>query len=214
MRNGTSRMEANGRIQGEQGNDGAEAMAILQALKKVNPADSLRIFCDNSGCISKWMKLGEKGNNTMKWGFRAIWNRIQCLMAERKERGSHTEVVWVHSHVDDEHRRTTNRSKLVCACRGEGQEECDPTHRHHVGNDRADQLAKEIISQKREGAQGIATRAEEVAKEVTEFSMVIFVFIHFNFIKNTLFFYKLDATFLCKKHLVTDDRQSCFLLND
>ena len=63
-------------------------------------------------------------------------------MATRKDAGGSTAIHWVHSHVDDEVRRVSNKGKMQCACRGEGATECDPSHEHHMGNGRADELAK------------------------------------------------------------------------
>ena len=142
MRNGNREKEDKGRIEGEQSNDGSEAMAILRALLEVNPEDNIRIYCDNSSCVSKWNKLKEEGVNMVDWSFRATWNRIQGVLAMRKEAGSETAMKWVHSHVSDESRRTSTKSNMTCACRETGETECNPSHRHHIGNDRADTMAK------------------------------------------------------------------------
>ena len=73
----------------------------------------------------------------------------------RKARGSQTTIHWVHSHVDDEERakNTNSKSKLTCACREEGQEVCDPDHRHHKGNAEADTRAG--AGAKKEGADDV-----------------------------------------------------------
>ncbi len=51
--------------------------------------------------------------------------------------------------MDDESRRKSNKSKLTCACREFGQPECHldrdgsvVVHRHHAGNEQADERAK------------------------------------------------------------------------
>ena len=88
----------------------------------------------------KWNKLG---TDTIRWGFRALWDRIASLKGRRDERGANTEMHWVHSHVDDEMRRTQQTKGMVCACREHGEQECDAQHPHHEGNERADRLAKE-----------------------------------------------------------------------
>ncbi len=141
--NGENHREGRGRLQGEQMNDGAEAMAILETLKGVNPSDTLEIYCDSSSCVSKWNKIRNGNTYAMEWGYRAIWNRIQGLLSVRNKCGSQTNMRWVHSHVDDETRRTSKNSKMTCACREKGETECNPTHRHHRGNERADEEAKE-----------------------------------------------------------------------
>ena len=135
--------EGRGRLQGEQMNDGAEAMAILENLKGTNPNDAIEMYCDNSSCVSKWSRLVNGDTYAMEWGYRAIWNRIQGLLKVRNKCGSVTSMRWVHSHVDEEKRRTSKNSKMTCACREEGETECNPRHRHHIGNEKADEEAKE-----------------------------------------------------------------------
>ena len=129
----------NGRLAGTQSNDGAEAAAILAAMLMVHPEEGLTFYCDNQGCIQKWERLGKE--STMRWGYRAIWNRIQSLKGLRESTGCPMGMRWVHSHVDDETRRKHGNKK--CACRERGELECNPTHRHHMGTETADAEAKE-----------------------------------------------------------------------
>jgi ribonuclease HI len=137
---GTSSTRANGRMPGKQSNDGAEAMAILRGLLMVSPQDKATFYCDNQGCVRKWAKLGTE--STMRWGFRAVWNRIGALKDEREKLGNPMRMAWVHSHVDDEARRVMPTKKMACACRENGEQECNEYHRHHAGNDEADKEAK------------------------------------------------------------------------
>jgi ribonuclease HI len=159
MDDGQVQRQSEARLAGEQSNDGAEARAVLEAMLMVNPHDNISIYCDNSGCVSKWGKLQE-GVNPLTWGYRAIWLRIHRMVCERKSRGSKTTIQWVHSHVDDEERARNTKSKLTCACREDGQEVCDPEHRHHKGNAEADTRAG--AGAKEEGADDVveATRGE------------------------------------------------------
>ena len=137
---GTSSTRANGRMPGKQSNDGAEAMAILRGLLMVSPQDKATFYCDSQGCVRKWAKLGTE--STMRWGFRAVWNRIGALKDEREKLGNPMRMAWVHSHVDDEARRVMPTKKMACACRENGEQECNEYHRHHAGNDEADKEAK------------------------------------------------------------------------
>ena len=161
MHDGSEEREEIGRLAGRQSNDGAEARAILEAMLQVHPEDDLAIFCDNSGCISKWERLLE-GHDPTTWGVRAIWLRISGLQRERGRRGSDTAVRWVHSHVDDTERAANVKSNLRCACREQGEECCDEEHRHHVGNAKADVLAGKgaEIDLTREEDRREATRGE------------------------------------------------------
>ncbi len=143
LSDGNEERDGCGRVQGKQSNDGAEAAGILRALLRVNPKDDLDIYCDNTGCISKWGKVNKPGQPTEKWGYRAIWNRIGLLKVLRHEKGARTSMNWVHSHVEEGSRKDSSRSKFRCACLEVGQVECDPLHPHHVGNEKADMLAKE-----------------------------------------------------------------------
>jgi ribonuclease HI len=133
--------DAKGRVSGKQSNDGAEAEAILQALLRIHPNERATFYCDNQGCVLKWGKLGKE--STLRWGFRAIWNRIAALKEHRETSGSRMRMKWVHSHVDDETRRTQVTKKMECACRTNGENECDATHEHHIGNTKADLQAKD-----------------------------------------------------------------------
>ncbi len=153
----------NGRLAGAQNNDGAEAEAILQALLNTNPGENMSFFSDNQGCIRKWRKLGTE--STLKWGYRAIWNRIHKLKDLREANGTTTNMNWVHSHVDDEERRTQRTAHMACACRENGEQECDPNHRHHIGNEKADTEAKKGAYKHR------ATEVDEVAKGEFKFAL-------------------------------------------
>ena len=135
-----------GRVAGKQSNDAAETTAILQALLNTNPRDELTIYCDNQGCIDIWNKIHKAGIVEIESQNRAIWNRILGMVKHRKNVGNPAEIRWVHSHVDDEKRRkNVSKAKYRCACGGTtectrpGEEE----HWVHVGNERADEEAKE-----------------------------------------------------------------------
>ena len=70
-------------------------------------------------------------------------------MHHRNEGGSHTNFVWIHSHVDDPNRlRWNNKWLRPCGCGGitiQDHKECDPEHKHHLGNALADELATEAL---------------------------------------------------------------------
>ena len=141
MSDGNESREAWGRTQGRQTNDAAEAESILEAMLRINLEDNLEIYSDNSGCVNRWRSLKGGRPSIIEWSSRAIWLRIYNLMTHRERTGARTEIRWVHSHVDDESRRKS-KSEIKCACREEGQEECNPHHRHHKGNEEADRRAK------------------------------------------------------------------------
>ena len=141
MSDGNESREAWGRTQGRQTNDAAEAESILEAMLRINLEDNLEIYSDNSGCVNRWRSLKGGRPSIIEWSSRAIWLRIYNLMTHRERTGARTEIRWVHSHVDDESRRKS-KSEIKCACREEGQEECNPYHRHHKGNEEADRRAK------------------------------------------------------------------------
>jgi len=159
MHNGEEERQTEARLAGEQSNDGAEARAILEALLMIHPEDDADIYCDNSGCISKWEKLTE-GANPIAWGFRAVWLRINGMMVARGRKGSRTAIHWIHSHVDDAERASNNKSLLQCACRNGEQTECDPEHEHHRGNAKADERAGKGAEGPGEDDMDEATRGE------------------------------------------------------
>ena len=158
-----------GRLDGEQNNSYAEAMALLQTLRFVHPDTPLEVYIDNYGVIQQWHGLELNcSRDRAKRGARAIWNRIHALKGERDRRGTDTVVRWVHSHVDDEDRRTRKKapkvhkandwwkpkpdptpvgtgrstSPMECACGGDASGHCIQAHPHHIGNDLADALAE------------------------------------------------------------------------
>ena len=61
MTDGEEERESYGRLAGKQSNDGAEARGILTAMLMIHPSDSVMIYCDNSGCISRWNHLQDAG---------------------------------------------------------------------------------------------------------------------------------------------------------
>ena len=157
--------KAYGRLDGEQNNSYAEAMALLQVLRWVQPSCHLQVYIDNLGVIQRWQGLrGDDPHSRAKWGCRAVWNRIHALMDCRERAGGSTELEWIHSHVDDEDRRqrkkqptsagmdwwevTPERKEaamptqpLPCACGGDHEGHCVAAHPHHLGNVLADCLA-------------------------------------------------------------------------
>lgn len=54
----------------------------------------------------------------LKQGGRAIWNRIRARCKARMDRGAITEVVWVHSHVDDPDRVHSTANTMAKAAAG------------------------------------------------------------------------------------------------
>ncbi len=97
---------AHGRVAGKQSNDAAETSAILQALLSTHPRDKLRIYCDNQGCVDVWKRVMREKKVSMHSQKRALWARILELAMHREETGQRAIIQWVHSHVDDEARRT------------------------------------------------------------------------------------------------------------
>ena len=136
-----------GRLRGAQSNDIAEAMALLQALQAVHMDTPASIYIDNTGVLDTSKKpLQQDHRARSRQTARAVWNRIILfpIIKERQCRGSYTSLSWIHSHTDNEERKQWNpRARYQCACGGQGRQECDPMHRHHLGNERADELAKE-----------------------------------------------------------------------
>jgi ribonuclease HI/endonuclease/exonuclease/phosphatase family metal-dependent hydrolase len=140
-----------GRVSGAQQNDAAETMAILMALTNVHPRDPVVMYCDNQGCVDTWNKvvMGDTPVTLDAACNRAMWSRVRQLVSYRRDVGTTTKLLWIHSHVDDGDRATDTKSKYTCACRQGHRTECatassDPagTRWMHAGNDTADSLAK------------------------------------------------------------------------
>ena len=134
-------IEQSGRLQAAQDNSAAEAMAILQAMLRVHPSHNLTVHSDNQGCVDK-MALIEHDDPSL-WRNRAIWMRIRSMAKYRALMGAYTTTHWIHSHVDDPKRRATPKAVHLCVCKAKREEECDPSHWAHQGNDRADDLARQ-----------------------------------------------------------------------
>ena len=58
-----------------------------------------------------------QGNSKARQKYAAIWTRIEGLVQERNVRGSNTSMHWIQSHVQDEQKRKSTGSKVMCACR-------------------------------------------------------------------------------------------------
>ena len=92
--------------------------------------------------------MSTRGNGKTRQKYAAIWTRIEELVQERTMRRSNTSMHWIQSHVQDENKRKSIGSKVMCACRkASGDvEECTVTgdrhHWMHKGNNQADRLAK------------------------------------------------------------------------
>jgi len=145
-------IKINNKLKGEQNNDIAEAHAVLRALMAVNTHTDVNIYIDNLGVVQKAEGLADQGSRTTcrsKLTGRSTWRRILSLMHHRNESGAHTNYVWIHSHVDDPSRIGWNDKWLrPCGCGGitvNNRKECDPEHKHHVGNALADELATEAL---------------------------------------------------------------------
>ena len=140
---GNTLCEAAARTHGKQQNDASEAYAILQGLIRTNPRDPIKLYCDNQGCVQLWNNQREHRRN-----FEAIWARIDSMRKHRELMGAETEMAWVQSHIQDETKRTSNKSTLTCACRAKtgNIDECtmegDEYHWIHEGGDKADEAAK------------------------------------------------------------------------
>ena len=140
----------NGRIGGDQKNEAAEAQAILRVLLNARPKDKVHIFSDNMGCVQKWMRMErfDREGEMINWENRATWHRITGIIKEREANKTETRLKWIHSHVDDEARRTAPTKGTRCACRTDpNRDECakpgEPTYWMHKGNEEADAEAKE-----------------------------------------------------------------------
>ena len=139
------------RLLGKQGNDGAEARAILEGLLQTHPTQPAEYYCDNQGCVDKWDRMMHA--NMTDWGYRAIWMRIRQLQLTRESAGTPMGMHWVHSHVEKEERQISENSKYICACKRDRSVKCDPDHEHHIGNELADDEANDGAW--KEGAEGL-----------------------------------------------------------
>jgi len=139
--------EWNGRLSGHQDNYTAEATGILEALMKVAPHQDATLYVDNAAAIGRAQKsMAHDPRGRSKDAARATWRRVEALIQNRKLRDAHTKMEWVHSHVEEavaksEGGAKSKGKKQDCACGG--GEHHDKNHPHHVGNDLADQAAKE-----------------------------------------------------------------------
>ena len=59
---GQYQREQQGRLQGQQDNSAAEAMAILQAMLNIHPYDDITMYCDNQGCVDKAQRIRGRHN--------------------------------------------------------------------------------------------------------------------------------------------------------
>jgi ribonuclease HI len=116
-------------------------MAILQAMLRIHPSHNLTVHSDNQGCVDKMARI--ETNDPSQWPNRVIWLRIHSLTRYRTLMGANTTTRWIHSHVDDPERRATPKAVHLCVCKSKREEECDPSHWAHQGNDRADELARQ-----------------------------------------------------------------------
>ena len=142
--------EACGRTPGVQQNDGSETYAILQSLLRTHTTDDIELYCDNQGCVNNWDRtMTKQGKRKTRQKYAAIWTIIKSIVQERTMRGSRTCMHWIQSHVQDEKKRKSTGSKVMCACRKASgcENECtipgSVHHWMHEGNDKADRLAKQ-----------------------------------------------------------------------
>ena len=142
----------------EQRNDTAGTQTTLEALLRVHPRDDILILSHNQGCVDTTETLWVI--STMKQESRAIRMRIQRLLRYREEMGADTGIRWVHSHVEDGDRATTEKSKYVCACKQDKRIECDPKHWAHTGNERTDAVSKEGADEPQLGTRWEQARGE------------------------------------------------------
>jgi ribonuclease HI len=141
---GKGKRRDSARLIGEQSNYLAEAIALLEVLRSTNPWTTLDIYIDNEGVVQEWEKdKRERTKERMQTPGRAIWNRITNL---REYRSGITRVHWVHSHPDGK----VNKTSRECACGAAPPEVCDENHRHHRGNDAADDEANKGANKERE----------------------------------------------------------------
>ena len=93
-------IQIKGRLQGLQSNDLGEAMALLQGLRSIHPAQDCEMFIDNTGVADTWDKdtLNNPRARLHSTG-RALWNRIQLLKKARQRAGARTWVRWCTHNV-------------------------------------------------------------------------------------------------------------------
>jgi hypothetical protein len=144
-----------GRLIGEQKNDMAEAMALLQSLRQIQLGTHANVYIDNLGVVQESeKKLDPHIRYRMNKSGRAIWNRIRALLRLRRSCGATTNIEWVHSHVDDEERaKWKEKSARTCCCGGILESEgmrCDVDHPHHEGNAYADEIATAALEYREE----------------------------------------------------------------
>ena len=142
--------KACGRTPGVQQNDGLETYSILQSLLRTHTTDDIELYCDIQGCVNNWDRaMKTHGNRKARQKYAAIWTRIEGVVQRRTMRGSNTRMHWIQSHVQDEQKRKSTGSKVMCACRkasGHTKECTVPGNEHHwmhEGNDEADRLANQ-----------------------------------------------------------------------
>ena len=84
-------IQIKGRLQGLQSNDLGEAMALLQGLRSIHPAQDCEIFIDDTGVVDTWDKetRNNPGARLDRTG-RAPWNMIQLLKRAGQRAGSRT----------------------------------------------------------------------------------------------------------------------------
>ena len=81
----------------------AEAMALLQTILKVDPADPLHLFSDNASCVLACQDTGSDltAATMTEMPASSTAMRLRLMIRARLQRGTKTTVSWVHSHVDD-----------------------------------------------------------------------------------------------------------------
>ena len=75
-----------------------------------------------------------QGNRKTRQKYAAIWTRIMGVVQERTVRGSNTSMHWIQFHVQDEQKRKSTGSRVMCACRkasGHTKECAVPGDEHH-----------------------------------------------------------------------------------
>ena len=143
---------AKANLLGQPDNFAAESTALLSVLRAHSLDTPLDIYIDNAAVVSRWdIDTLDKPKERMDTPARTLWTRIQSLASWRT---APTKVIWVTSHVEEkakakqkgkkveEGEKGTEKRGRRCAC-GEEKGKCDPRHRHHVGNELADEAAKE-----------------------------------------------------------------------
>ena len=148
-----ARWEGFGPVTSPATNYHAEAMALLQAILKVNPTDPLRLFSDNASCVQACQDTDAEMTASAAAEMPALSTvmRLRMMIRGRLRKGIETTVTWVHSHVDDPDRLQPKPSTFRCACNAYSTLEepmpprCLPNHAAHLGNAYADLLAEEGV---------------------------------------------------------------------